>query len=123
MDDSRSAAALRRCLVSPDSCHCPVTSPPAARHPPPRPRARRPAHVALGAVLLGLAASTKNEGLTLIAAAAIALLFSGRRRDILRLWPAIVIPLPWLIARSLHKLPMDIVAGSVFDRITAHVTN
>ena len=79
--------------------------------------------VTLGAVLLGLAASTKNEGLTLIAAAAIGLLCSGRRRDVLRLWPAIAIPLPWLIARSLHELPTDIVSGSVFDRITAHLSN
>ena len=57
----------------------------------------------LGAILLGLAASTKNEGLTLIAAAAIGLLCAGRKRDVVRLWPAVLIPLPWLIARSLHR--------------------
>jgi hypothetical protein len=79
--------------------------------------------VTLGAILLGLAASTKNEGLTLIAAAMIGLLCSRRGRDVIRLWPAAIIPLPWLIARSLHKLPTDIVAGSVFDRIGGHLSN
>ena len=75
----------------------------------------------IGAILLGLAASTKNEGLTLIAAAAIGLLCAGRKRDVIRLWPAIAIPMPWLIVRSLHDLPTDIVTGSVFDRVAAHL--
>jgi len=75
----------------------------------------------IGAILLGLAASTKNEGLTLIAAAVIGLLCAGRRRDIVRLWPAVAIPLPWLILRSLHHLPTDIVTGSVIDRVAAHL--
>jgi len=75
----------------------------------------------MGAVLLGLAASTKNEGLTLIAAAAIGLLCAGRKRDVIRLWPAVAIPLPWLIIRSMHDLPTDIVTGSVIDRVAAHL--
>jgi len=74
----------------------------------------------LGAILLGLAASTKNEGLTLIAAAAIGLFCAGRKRDVVRLWPAIVIPLPWLIARSLHHLPTDIATGGVVARVIEH---
>jgi hypothetical protein len=79
--------------------------------------------MALGAILLGLAASTKNEGLTLIAAVAIALLCAGRKRDVLRLWPAVAIPLPWLIARSLHRLPTDIATGSVIARVVSHLHN
>jgi len=79
--------------------------------------------VTLGAILLGLAASTKNEGLTLIAATAVGLLCSRRGRDVIRLWPAVAIPMPWLIARSLHKLPTDIVAGSAFDRIADHLAH
>jgi len=75
----------------------------------------------IGAILLGLAASTKNEGLTLIAAAAIGLLCAGRKRDVIRLWPAVAIPMPWLIVRSLYDLPTDIVTGSVFDRVAAHL--
>jgi hypothetical protein len=77
--------------------------------------------VTLGSVLLGLAASTKNEGLTLIVAVAIGLLCAGRKRDVIRLWPAVAIPLPWLIVRSLHNLPTDIVTGSVIDRVSAHL--
>ena len=74
----------------------------------------------LGAILLGLAASTKNEGLTLIAAVAIGLFCAGRKRDVVRLWPAVLIPLPWLIARSLHHLPTDIAAGGVVARVVEH---
>jgi hypothetical protein len=77
----------------------------------------------LGAILLGLAASTKNEGLTLIAAVAAGLLCAGRKRDVLRLWPAAVIPLPWLIARSLHRLPADIATGGVVARIVEHASH
>jgi hypothetical protein len=77
----------------------------------------------LGAILLGLAASTKNEGLTLIAAVAIGLLCAGRKRDVLRLWPAVLIPLPWLIARSLHRLPTDIATGGVIARIVEHASH
>jgi hypothetical protein len=77
----------------------------------------------LGAILLGLAASTKNEGLTLIAAVAIGLLCAERKRDVLRLWPAILIPLPWLIARLLHQLPTDIATGGVMARIVEHASH
>ncbi len=77
----------------------------------------------LGAILLGLAASTKNEGLTLIAAVATGLVCAGRKRDILRLWPAVVIPLPWLIARSIHQLPTDIAADGVIARIVEHASH
>jgi len=79
--------------------------------------------VTFGAILLGLAASTKNEGLTLIVAAAIGLACARRAREVVRLWPAIVIPLPWLIIRSLHQLPTDIVTGSVISRVVAHLRN
>jgi hypothetical protein len=74
----------------------------------------------LGAILLGLAASTKNEGLTFIIAVAMGLLCAGRKRDVVRLWPAVAIPLPWLIARLLHRLPTDIVTGGVMERIVTH---
>jgi hypothetical protein len=80
----------------------------------------RRGEMTIGAILLGLAASTKNEGLTLIVAVAIALFCAGRKRDVVRLWPAVLIPLPWLIARSLHRLPTDIVTAGVFARIMTH---
>jgi len=80
-------------------------------------------NVTAAAVMLGLAAFTKNEGLTLIVAAAIALAVAGRRRDVIRLWPAVVIAAPWLIARALHHLPTDIVTAGVFGRIAERLAN
>jgi hypothetical protein len=74
-----------------------------------------------GAVMLGLAASTKNEGLTLVVAAALALAIDRRMRDLPRLWPALVIPLPWLVLRRLHGLHTDITEGSVVLRVLAHL--
>jgi hypothetical protein len=60
------------------------------------------------AVLLGFAASTKNEGLTLLIAAVI--LFP-------RLWPAFLIAAPWLVIGWVANLPSDLLAGSPFSRI------
>jgi hypothetical protein len=74
----------------------------------------------LGAIFLGLAASTKNEGLTLIAAAAIGVVCAGRKRDVFRLWPAIAIAMPWLIARLLLRLPGDIATNGIIARIVEH---
>jgi hypothetical protein len=79
--------------------------------------------VAPGAVMLGLAASTKNEGLTLIVAAAAGLAAARRWRDIARLWPAIAIPLPWLVLRYVHHLQTDITEGNVVARIVEHLRN
>ncbi len=68
-----------------------------------------------GAIYLGLAASSKNEGLALIAAATIALLVA-RSRLVTRLWPSVVIAGPWLVLRLLHHLQTDITAGPVGAR-------
>ncbi|HET7711515.1 MAG TPA: hypothetical protein VFL80_06260 [Thermoanaerobaculia bacterium] len=58
-----------------------------------------------GAVLLGLAASTKNEGIALIVSAVLALLlFSRNRKEIVRLWPAAAILMPWIVLRMAHGL-------------------
>jgi hypothetical protein len=74
-----------------------------------------------GAVMLGLAASTKNEGLTLVVAAALGLACARRARELPRLWPALAIPLPWLLLRRLHHLQTDITEGDVLARVLAHV--
>ena len=74
-----------------------------------------------GAVMLGLAASAKNEGLTLIVAAAAGLAVAKRWRDVVRLWPAVVIPLPWLVLRQIHHLRNDITEGNVVARIVEHL--
>jgi hypothetical protein len=66
----------------------------------------------IGAVLLGLAAWTKNEGEALIAAAAVALLIAtGSWRTMARLWPAAAIAAPWLLARAALSLPTDHFSG------------
>ncbi|HYU25552.1 MAG TPA: hypothetical protein VEO74_10135 [Thermoanaerobaculia bacterium] len=76
-----------------------------------------------GAVMLGLAASTKNEGLTLIAATAGGLFVAKRLREIPRLWPAVAIPLPWLVLRHVHHLQTDLTEGNVVARIVEHLGN
>lgn len=70
--------------------------------------------VPAGAVLLGLAASSKNEGLALIAAAGGALLVTGRIRDALRLWSAVMIAAPWVLLRAINGLRSDFGPGG-FD--------
>ena len=69
-----------------------------------------------GAILLGLAANTKNEGIALASAVVLALLVV-RPRALVRLWPAAVIAVPWLLLRATHALPTDIVGGSVLRRV------
>ncbi|HEY8183279.1 MAG TPA: hypothetical protein VII32_13645 [Thermoanaerobaculia bacterium] len=84
---------------------------------------RRRESIARSAVFLGLAASCKNEGLTLIAAVAIAMLIAGVPRLIPKMWPAIAIPLPWLIVSRLHGLRSDLAESGLMERIVAHITN
>ena len=77
--------------------------------------------VARGAVYLGLAANCKNEGLTLIAAAAVGLVAAGAWRSVARLWPAAAIAAPWLVARSLHGLHGDLTVPGISARVAAHL--
>jgi len=79
--------------------------------------------VLLGATFLGLGAMTKNEGLTFIIAAACALLVARRAKDIARLWPAVVLALPWLILRAVHHIHGDLTSGSVIARIGEHLAH
>jgi hypothetical protein len=72
------------------------------------------------AILLGFAALSKNEGLTLLVAVVIALLAERRARDVLRLWPALAIPAPWLLLRAVHHLGTDLASGSPVARAAAH---
>ena len=75
-----------------------------------------------GALILGLAANIKNEGLALLVAVAASLLVV-RPRAIVRLWPAFVLAAPWQLLRAMHTLPTDIVEGSVFSRVIARLPN
>lgn len=65
------------------------------------------------AVLLGFAACTKNEGLSLLVAAGLALLLTSRWRDAMRLWPAAAIAAPWVILRSVHGVRGDLSPASL----------
>ena len=79
---------------------------------------------ALGAVMLGLAASSKNEGLALIAVVAFALLVTTRSiRNVLRLWPAIAIVIPWMITRSILQLSTDFTDQSMLARVFGRLGN
>jgi hypothetical protein len=77
----------------------------------------------LGALLLGLAASTKNEGLTLVLAAAVAMASTAGARRLLYLWPALVLPLPWLLVRRLHGLSTDLTASGAFTRLAERIAD
>lgn len=72
-------------------------------------------------ILLGLAGSTKNEGLTLLLAVFVATLIAGRWRSAWRLWPAAAIALPWLVAARVMDLPRGFSSGSPFSRLLASV--
>jgi hypothetical protein len=73
-----------------------------------------------GALLLGFAASCKNEGVALLVAVAIALALVARKW-LLRLWPAVLIVAPWMLLRAFHHLPTDLAEGNVTARIVAHL--
>jgi hypothetical protein len=76
-----------------------------------------------GAVLLGLAASTKNEGLALIVAVVASMLIVDRSRwrRVLRLWPAVAIVAPWIVVRTVLHLQTDIARGAVVARVLTHL--
>jgi hypothetical protein len=77
----------------------------------------------ISSLFLGCAAMTKNEGLALLAAVALALLLTRRFRDVARLWPSVLIVLPWLIARTAHSLTSDVTAGPMFARVFSRLQN
>lgn len=74
------------------------------------------------AVLLGLAAFTKNEGISFLVAVAIALLVARRSvRPLLHLWPAVIIVAPWMILRAVHGLATDLARGPFIERAVSHL--
>ncbi len=73
-----------------------------------------------GAILLGLAACTKNEGLALIVSAAIAVALIDVKR-VVRLWPVAAIAMPWLLLRALHHFPNEFVSGPLLARFAARL--
>lgn len=82
-----------------------------------------PAAATLAGVLLGFAALTKNEGMTLIIAGAVALVIARAPRLILRLWPALALALLWIIPRTLFGLETDLAAGNPLSRLAAQIAS
>jgi len=68
------------------------------------------------AMLFGFAATSKQEGLTLLMAAVAALVVARRWRDAVRLWPAAVIAAPWWIFVFEHHLRSYLATSGVLDR-------
>jgi hypothetical protein len=83
------------------------------------------AETRLGAVLLGCASLTKNEGITLIVAALIAALIAGRahRAQILQLWPALLLMMVWTVPQRLAGLRVDLFDSGPLDRLINGVRN
>lgn len=73
------------------------------------------------AILLGLAACTKNEGLTLTIAVAVALTLAGYAREIRNLWPAVLTIAPWAVLRALHRIPAEFTEGDLFARLLSRM--
>jgi hypothetical protein len=73
-----------------------------------------------GAILLGLAANCKNEGLALLVAVTIAILVLVRGR-VARLWPSYALAVPWLILRAWHSLGSDIAGSHAAARLAARL--
>lgn len=74
-------------------------------------------------ILLGLAAATKNEGMTLCVAAAIALVVARTPlRRLAQLWPALLIAAPWLVLRAAHHLRTDLAAPGMLGRLSSRLT-
>lgn len=76
-----------------------------------------------GAVFLGFGAFTKNEGISLAVAAAVALVTVRRWRELPKLGPAIAIPLPWLILRGLHQMPTDLMETGMLQRLLMRIAD
>lgn len=84
-----------------------------------------PALLRMGAVMAGLAACTKNEGLTFVVAMIVgaAVAARGRRRLLLNLIPAIALPLPWLVTERVYGLHSYFQQGSLVDRVAGRIAN
>lgn len=83
-----------------------------------------PRAITTGAVLLGLAALTKNEGILMVPVAAVAVFLApGARLRVLRLWPAIALALVWIVPRAVLQLKIDLTAGDPLRRAFARLAD
>ncbi len=72
-----------------------------------------------GALFLGCAVMTKDEGGAFLLAAAVGVFLASRRRwrAVLDLWPALAIAMPWILIRSRAGADTGILGGDVAQRI------
>ena len=74
-------------------------------------------------IILGLAASAKNEGALFIVAVVLALVIARRWRDAVKLWPAVVIIAPWKIIAALRHLKGVFEGPPLTQRVPAHLAH
>lgn len=77
----------------------------------------------LSALLLGLSANVKNEGIALMVAAALAVALAAGARRVRALWPAFAVGGTWLVARRLLGLSTDLVRGHPLERAAHALTH
>lgn len=80
----------------------------------------------VGTIFLGLAMSTKNEGLAMGVIALLVFAWlnrRGARASLVALWPALAIAAPWLVIRSILGLSTDLFEGGVLSRLVARLSN
>jgi hypothetical protein len=70
----------------------------------------------LGAILLGLSAWCKNEGMALIGVTIIAVILVSPRR-VWRLWRALAISAIWMTTRTVLHLRTDFMQGNILERV------
>lgn len=81
-------------------------------------RLDRDASLRAGALLLGFASLTKNEGLSLLVAATVAVALSGAaRRKLLQLWPGYLLTVTWQVVKFGLHLQTDLFEGDTGARI------
>lgn len=84
-----------------------------------------PVHFRTGAILLGIGALSKNEGLAFLVAVTAAVVLTAARdrfRTALRLWPAYAIAATWLVPRAFASLATDLFSGATLgERIVQKV--
>lgn len=83
----------------------------------------RSGELAHAALLFGLAASSKQEGVTLLLAVVAALIIARRWRDAVRLWPAFVLAAPWWIIALAYGLRSDLATSGMLQRAIARLGN
>ncbi len=79
--------------------------------------------IVLAAVLLGVGAMAKNEGLALAVAAAISLIAFRRQQIAGFVLPVALFAAPWLLWRATLSIETDVVSGGVLGRVTERLSD